>query len=97
MPCRALGSNPGEGMDVCKHITLWRLEGTLSSRRIESPLLMLVGGKERRDASVYPQGDLPQNWGGTEQNRTITCMVLKAKANDRHKNLSFSRDEFCGP
>ncbi|GFV57645.1 hypothetical protein TNCV_3132331 [Trichonephila clavipes] len=32
---------------------------------------------------TLPQGVLPQNWGGTEQNRTVTCMVLKATANDR--------------
>ncbi|GFT70454.1 hypothetical protein TNCV_2658771 [Trichonephila clavipes] len=29
------------------------------------------------------QGVLPQNWGGTELNHTVICMVLKATANDR--------------
>ncbi|GFX59925.1 hypothetical protein TNCV_4984381 [Trichonephila clavipes] len=33
------------------------------------------------------QGVLSQNWGGIEPNRTVTCMVLKAMANDRCKNL----------
>ncbi|GFV65324.1 hypothetical protein TNCV_4573241 [Trichonephila clavipes] len=42
-------------------------------------------------------GVLPQIWGGTEQNRIVTCMVLTAKANDRRKNLALSRDEFRGP
>ncbi|GFU35959.1 hypothetical protein TNCV_3089331 [Trichonephila clavipes] len=27
----------------------------------------------------HPQGVHPQNWSGTEQNRTVTSMVLKAK------------------
>ncbi|GFT25079.1 hypothetical protein TNCV_179881 [Trichonephila clavipes] len=40
----------------------------------------------------YPQ----KNWSGTEQNRTVHCMVLKAKANDRRKNLSLSCDECRG-
>ncbi|GFX74585.1 hypothetical protein TNCV_1158021 [Trichonephila clavipes] len=30
-----------------------------------------------------PQGVLAQNWSGTELNRSVTCMVLKATANDR--------------
>ncbi|GFV39291.1 hypothetical protein TNCV_1229931 [Trichonephila clavipes] len=42
----------------------------------------------------HPQGVLPQNWGETKQNRTVTCMVLKAKANDRRKNLALRRDKF---
>ncbi|GFV49536.1 hypothetical protein TNCV_1975291 [Trichonephila clavipes] len=29
-------------------------------------------------------GALPQNWGGMEPRRTVTCMVLKAVDNDRH-------------
>ncbi|GFW08262.1 uncharacterized protein TNCV_1655771 [Trichonephila clavipes] len=48
-------------------------------------------------ASDHHQGVLPQNWGGNEPNRTVTCMVLKAKANDRRQNLALSRDEFRGP
>ncbi|GFV23984.1 hypothetical protein TNCV_1316381 [Trichonephila clavipes] len=28
---------------------------------------------------------LPLNWGGTEPNSTVTCMVLKATANDRRR------------
>ncbi|GFV33620.1 hypothetical protein TNCV_4567351 [Trichonephila clavipes] len=37
-----------------------------------------------------------QHWGGTEENRTVTCLVLKAKANDRRKILVLSHDEFGG-
>ncbi|GFV42916.1 uncharacterized protein TNCV_1587241 [Trichonephila clavipes] len=69
---------------------------TLTSRRAISPLVRLVERKERREASDHSQDVLPQNWGGTEQNRTVTCMVLKAKANDRRKNLALSHDEFRG-
>ncbi|GFW87550.1 hypothetical protein TNCV_4485151 [Trichonephila clavipes] len=29
---------------------------------------------------TLPQDVRPQNWGGTELNRTVNCMVLKAKA-----------------
>ncbi|GFV77559.1 hypothetical protein TNCV_1070881 [Trichonephila clavipes] len=35
--------------------------------------------------SSPPQGVLPLNWGETELNRSVTCMVLKATDNDmRH-------------
>ncbi|GFX19417.1 hypothetical protein TNCV_472691 [Trichonephila clavipes] len=60
------------------------------------PFGRLVEGEERWEAFDQPQGILPQNWGGTEQNRTVTCMMLKAKANDRHKNLALTHDEFHG-
>ncbi|GFT59061.1 uncharacterized protein TNCV_186421 [Trichonephila clavipes] len=60
-----------------------RHEGTLNSRRAASPLVWLVEGEERREAPDHPQGFLPLDWGGTEQKRTVTCMVLKA--NDRRK------------
>ncbi|GFX35663.1 uncharacterized protein LOC101238613 [Trichonephila clavipes] len=79
-----LGSNPG--MDVCKCILPFRHEGTLNSRRVGSPLVCLMEGEERWDASSYPQGFLPLNSGGTEQNCTVTSMVLKAKANEMRKN-----------
>ncbi|GFW40469.1 uncharacterized protein TNCV_1020261 [Trichonephila clavipes] len=43
----------------------------------------VVGGREERWAAPgHPQRFLRLNWGGTEQNRTVTCMVLKAKANE---------------
>ncbi|GFY27201.1 uncharacterized protein TNCV_2068221 [Trichonephila clavipes] len=51
--------------------------GTLNSRRAASPLVWLVEGKERWEAPDLPQGFLPLNWGGTEQKRTVTFMVLR--------------------
>ncbi|GFW02084.1 uncharacterized protein TNCV_4854241 [Trichonephila clavipes] len=82
-------------MDVCKCIVpLWH-ESTLNSRRAASPLVRLVEGEERREASDHPQGILSQNRGGTEQNRTFTCMVLKATANDK-RTTSPCHDEFLG-
>ncbi|GFV60232.1 uncharacterized protein TNCV_3553921 [Trichonephila clavipes] len=48
------------------------------------------------EASDHPQSVLPLNWGGTEANRTVTCMVLKATDNDR-RHLALCHDEFLGP
>ncbi|GFV63579.1 hypothetical protein TNCV_4883221 [Trichonephila clavipes] len=38
---------------------------------------------------------LPVNRGGIELNRSVTCMVLKATANDR-RHLALCHDEFHG-
>ncbi|GFX82638.1 hypothetical protein TNCV_1193131 [Trichonephila clavipes] len=47
-----------------------------------------VGGRGREvEAPDHPQSVILQNWSGTEQNRTVTCMVLKAKANDRRSHI----------
>ncbi|GFV00520.1 uncharacterized protein TNCV_3644981 [Trichonephila clavipes] len=70
--------------------------GTLNSRRAASPLVWLVEEVERWEAPDHPSGVLPQNWGGNEPNRTVTCMVLKATANDR-RHLALCRNEFRGP
>ncbi|GFY27278.1 uncharacterized protein TNCV_2068981 [Trichonephila clavipes] len=72
-----LGSNPGKGMDVCKCIVPSR-----RSRRAVSPLMRLVEGEESWEASDHPQGVLPQKWGESELNCTVTCMVRKVTAND---------------
>ncbi|GFV22931.1 uncharacterized protein TNCV_2623841 [Trichonephila clavipes] len=71
--------------------------GTLNSHQTANPLVSLVEGEEMREALDNPQGVLPQNWGGTEPNRTITCMVLKSTTNDWRKNLAPCSDEFRGP
>ncbi|GFW82381.1 uncharacterized protein TNCV_3818611 [Trichonephila clavipes] len=91
-----LGSNPGEDMDVCKCIVPSRHGGTLNSRRAASPLVRLVEGEERWEAPDHSQGVLPQNCGETELNRSVTCMVLKATANDM-RHLALYHDEFRGP
>ncbi|GFX45290.1 hypothetical protein TNCV_2095751 [Trichonephila clavipes] len=41
-------------------------------------------GQERWEAPDPLPAVLSQNWGGTEINRTVTCMVLNAMANDSH-------------
>ncbi|GFW90922.1 uncharacterized protein TNCV_2419151 [Trichonephila clavipes] len=69
--------------------------GTLNGRRAASPLMGLVEGEERWEDPGHPQGFLSLNWGGTEQNRTVTCMVLKATANDRRKNSSLPAMNFA--
>ncbi|GFU69436.1 uncharacterized protein TNCV_5123621 [Trichonephila clavipes] len=65
--------------------------GALKSRRPTSPLMMLVEGKERWEAPDHPQGAFPQNWGETELNHYVTCMMLKATANDR-RHLALCHD-----
>ncbi|GFY30064.1 uncharacterized protein TNCV_4073771 [Trichonephila clavipes] len=77
-----------EKTNVCKCIVPVRHRGTLNSRRAVSTLKGLVEGEERWEAPGHPQGFLPLNWDGTEQNRTVIYMVLKAKASDRRKNSS---------
>ncbi|GFU72792.1 uncharacterized protein TNCV_3712151 [Trichonephila clavipes] len=73
-------------MDVYKCIVPLRHGGTLNSRQAASPLVWLMEREERWKAPGHPHGFLPLNWGETEQNPTVTCMVLKAKANDRRTN-----------
>ncbi|GFV34259.1 uncharacterized protein TNCV_991801 [Trichonephila clavipes] len=75
-----LGSNPGEDMVVCKCTVPSRHGVTLNSRRASIPLMKLVEGEEKWEAPDHPT--LPQNWGGTELNRSVTCMVLRATTND---------------
>ncbi|GFU68015.1 uncharacterized protein TNCV_2823581 [Trichonephila clavipes] len=80
-------------MDVCKCL---RHSGTLNSRRAASPLVWLVESKERWETSDHHQTVFSLNCGGIELNLTITCMVVKATANDRH-HLALCHDEFRGP
>ncbi|GFU66491.1 hypothetical protein TNCV_3807341 [Trichonephila clavipes] len=47
--------------------------------RVTSPLVWLVEGEERWETPGHPHGFPPLNWGRTEPNRSVTCMVLKAK------------------
>ncbi|GFW09769.1 uncharacterized protein TNCV_868311 [Trichonephila clavipes] len=91
-----LASNPGEEMDVCNCMVHLRHGGILNSRQAASPLVRLVEGEERCEASDHPQSVLPLNWSGTESNRTVTCMVLKTTANNR-RHLALCHDEFRGP
>ncbi|GFW28412.1 uncharacterized protein TNCV_4640771 [Trichonephila clavipes] len=80
-------------MDVCKCIVPSQHGGTLNSHQATNPLVRLVEGEERWEAPDHPQGVLPLNWGVTELNHSVTCMVLKATANDRC-HLALCRDEF---
>ncbi|GFV94338.1 hypothetical protein TNCV_2267921 [Trichonephila clavipes] len=52
-----------------------------------SSLVKVEEGEERWDAPDHPQG-YPSKLSGNESNRTVTCMVLKATANEwRHLAL----------
>ncbi|GFX11097.1 uncharacterized protein TNCV_4503121 [Trichonephila clavipes] len=88
--------NPEEDMDIWECIVpSWHV-CTLNSRRVESPFVMLVEREERWEAPDQPQGVIPLNWGETELNRSVTCMVLITTANDMQQ-LALSPDEFRGP
>ncbi|GFY11305.1 cullin-4A [Trichonephila clavipes] len=82
-------------MEVYKCIVSSRHGSTLNSRRAASPLVRLVEGEESWESPDHPQGNLPLNWDETELNRSVTCMVLKANANDRC-HLALCHDEFRG-
>ncbi|GFW46824.1 hypothetical protein TNCV_2981801 [Trichonephila clavipes] len=70
---------------VCDAIIHRKNEGVLqpSSCPALSPLVRLVEREERWEASDHLWIVFPQNWGGSESNRTVTCVVLKTTANDR--------------
>ncbi|GFY11638.1 hypothetical protein TNCV_4231071 [Trichonephila clavipes] len=59
------------------------MQCALNSHRAARTLVWWVEAEERWEVPDHPQGTLLQNWGGAEPNRTVTCMVLKATANDR--------------
>ncbi|GFX63220.1 transposable element Tcb2 transposase [Trichonephila clavipes] len=69
--CQDLGSNAGEGMDVCKCIVPLLHRGTLNNCQAASPLVRLVEGKKRWEAPDHLQSVLPQNQGETEPNRIV--------------------------
>ncbi|GFV79272.1 uncharacterized protein TNCV_71401 [Trichonephila clavipes] len=84
-------------MDVCKCTVPLRHGGILNTRRDASSLVWLVEVEERWEALGHPNGFLPLNWDGTEQNRTFTCIMLKPKDNETGvKILALIRDEFRG-
>ncbi|GFU98768.1 uncharacterized protein TNCV_1214841 [Trichonephila clavipes] len=71
--------------------------GTQNSLLAAIPVLKWVEGEERWEASDHSQGVRSQNWGGIYQNRTVTCMVLIAKANYRRNIPTLSHEEFRRP
>ncbi|GFV37302.1 protein Abitram [Trichonephila clavipes] len=85
----------------CEYTIYSCISGSLvevNERLVENPKLL----KENPWSEGYivnnhsPPGVLPQNWGRNEPNRTVTCMVLKATANDR-RHLVLCHDEYRGP
>ncbi|GFY35586.1 uncharacterized protein TNCV_196861 [Trichonephila clavipes] len=93
-----MGSNPGEGMDVCKCRMPSQQGSTLNSRRAASPLVRLVEGKERWEAPDFPLGCSPSKLGRNQaKNRIVTCMVLVATTNERRNKLPIYCNEFRVP
>ncbi|GFW44650.1 hypothetical protein TNCV_4481951 [Trichonephila clavipes] len=80
--------------DIHLHLVRTKLKAALSAGKPSSRKSRW--GKEIRGPD-HLQGVLPQNWSGSKANCTGTCMLLKAKTNDRCKIPALSRDEFRGP
>ncbi|GFV51327.1 uncharacterized protein TNCV_3615251 [Trichonephila clavipes] len=59
-------------------------------------LVKWVEGEKGWEAPDNAQGILLLSWGGTEINHSVTCMVLKATANNM-SYLALCHDEFRGP
>ncbi|GFX66061.1 uncharacterized protein TNCV_4102011 [Trichonephila clavipes] len=78
-----------------RHLTMVQIYIPSSHKSLRE----VVGRGKEVGGPDTSQGVFPQNWGGTEQSHTVTCMVFNAKANDRRKGPSdaFRRDEFRGP
>ncbi|GFU95340.1 dimer_Tnp_hAT domain-containing protein [Trichonephila clavipes] len=60
---------------------------TVNSRRATYPLVKLVEDEKRWEASDA-RGNHSLIWGGTELNRDVTCMMLKATTNNRRTSRS---------
>ncbi|GFW48459.1 hypothetical protein TNCV_1110181 [Trichonephila clavipes] len=88
LPVRLI-NNTNERRLVQGHETPLKPSSRKSSRE--------VGGRGREVGGPdHSHSVLPLNRGEAELNSSVTCMVLKATANDLH-HLALSHDEFCGP
>ncbi|GFX56719.1 hypothetical protein TNCV_494671 [Trichonephila clavipes] len=78
-------------MDLCTVIShVSRPSGIVASntdrgaagpgRRASNLLVRLVEEEEMWEVPDLPQGVLSHNWGESQRNRTVACIVLKAKA-----------------
>ncbi|GFV75301.1 hypothetical protein TNCV_1481471 [Trichonephila clavipes] len=67
-------------------------EDTLNSHSL---LVRLVGADKMWQVPDHPQGFLPQNCCGTEQNSYVTCMLLNAKDNMLTKYQMIKLIDFC--
>ncbi|GFS81152.1 uncharacterized protein TNCV_1224021 [Trichonephila clavipes] len=92
-----MGSNPGEGMNVYKCIVVLRQGVTLNSHRTASPLMRLVEEEERWETPDHLQDILPQNRGGTEPNRVVSCIWCSNLRITTSVHVALCRDEFCEP
>ncbi|GFW33294.1 hypothetical protein TNCV_2859711 [Trichonephila clavipes] len=78
--CTAWVRIPKNGMHVCKCIVPVRQEDSLYSHRAANPLVRLVEGEVREEASGHFQGVLPQNWGGTEPKKKSCCHLYACQS-----------------
>ncbi|GFW72626.1 DENN domain-containing protein 11 [Trichonephila clavipes] len=86
---KGMGSNPGEGLYVCKFIMPLRHGGTLNSSQAVSSLVRLVEGPD------HPQGVLLQNRVEPSQNvlSTVWCSKLQLMTG---VHLALCHNEICG-
>ncbi|GFT35989.1 hypothetical protein TNCV_4342991 [Trichonephila clavipes] len=70
---------------------------TLNIHQSTNPLERLVEEEERRDIPYPPSRMFSLKIGeGTNNNHTVSCMMLKVAANDKYKIIP-CLDEFFGP
>ncbi|GFY33902.1 hypothetical protein TNCV_4596101 [Trichonephila clavipes] len=83
--------------DVKHHCKIGETGIRISVMRAVEPKSSREVGRRVKEVGEpdYSQGIFPKNWGGSELNRSVTCMVLKATANDR-RHLALCHDEFHG-
>ncbi|GFU32931.1 hypothetical protein TNCV_4155271 [Trichonephila clavipes] len=72
------GSNPGEGMDVCKHVKNSNIS------RVESSLERLLVREEGKNIGSLPPGCSLSKLRRKEPKPILICMVLMAACYDRH-------------
>ncbi|GFT75413.1 hypothetical protein TNCV_3394061 [Trichonephila clavipes] len=80
-PCENLQCGPGQECDIDRYGI-----ATCQCPPICEPVMRPVCGDDGK--TYHSECDMRKSGceGGTEQNRTVTCMVFKAKANDKRKN-----------
>ncbi|GFW50583.1 hypothetical protein TNCV_2888861 [Trichonephila clavipes] len=84
-------------MDIFKCIVPSRHRGTLNNRRAASPLVSRLAASSlvrlvEGEAPAHPQDVLPQNWGETELNRSVTWLMQYLNFGRRYEEAGVTVD-----